>query len=247
MSKIGYGYGSEWHLLRYLGYHRQYLNDRIHDILDSDDIEWLDFDFSSKGGHLNDDKELEGVGFVGNSYTLSKWKDFWPTSGRQPSWDAVGKVKFTETSGEEEWLLVEAKAHVGEEVSKIGATGKSRLKIRNALLKTMKSLGVHKDYLSVWLNKYYQYANRLAVLHYLNEIMSPPDSVHLINIFFYGEKHRGWYCPVTADIWESYIEDIHYDMGLQSIREIGGLNRVHELYLPVNPNVKSKWDLLDME
>ena len=29
MGKIGYTYGSEWHLLRYLGYHRNELNRQI--------------------------------------------------------------------------------------------------------------------------------------------------------------------------------------------------------------------------
>ena len=46
MGTIGYGYGSEWHLLRYLGYHRHYLSQEILNMIGGEILQWLDFKFS---------------------------------------------------------------------------------------------------------------------------------------------------------------------------------------------------------
>ena len=43
MADIGYGYGSEWHLLRFLGYHRNALDSPILRATGGQEIEWLDF------------------------------------------------------------------------------------------------------------------------------------------------------------------------------------------------------------
>src|SRR5690348_11774511 len=47
MGRIGYSYGSEWHLLRFLGYHRNELNRRIEAIIPGEVrvINWVDFHF----------------------------------------------------------------------------------------------------------------------------------------------------------------------------------------------------------
>lgn len=49
MGKMGNGYGSEFHLLRYLGYHRQELNRAIEKETGGLVTEWLDFAFGRKG------------------------------------------------------------------------------------------------------------------------------------------------------------------------------------------------------
>ncbi len=49
MGDMRFGYGSEWHLLRFLGRHRNYLNQQILKVMGSEGccrIEWLDFNFS---------------------------------------------------------------------------------------------------------------------------------------------------------------------------------------------------------
>jgi hypothetical protein len=54
MSTIGYGYGSEWHLLRWLGYHRSELDERVCAKLGADAIEWRDSHFNRKPRRLFD-------------------------------------------------------------------------------------------------------------------------------------------------------------------------------------------------
>jgi hypothetical protein len=43
MARLNAGYGSELHLLRMLGRHREYFNGKIRDATGADGIEWLDF------------------------------------------------------------------------------------------------------------------------------------------------------------------------------------------------------------
>ncbi|MGH8569652.1 MAG: hypothetical protein ACREXU_17010, partial [Gammaproteobacteria bacterium] len=78
---------------------------------------------------------------------------FWPQSGTAQNWDAVGKVS---SNGGSEWLLVEAKAHVGEIVTHCQAKAESSLKtIRDAFEKTKRALGVPNDARHDWLKDYY--------------------------------------------------------------------------------------------
>ncbi len=111
MGKIGYGYGSEWHLLRYLGYHRGCLNEQILNLIGGQQLDWLDFGYSKDNAPLKRDKELVGLEFIDNPDVQRRWYAFWPQSGSAQNWDAVGKI-FVD--GKEEWLLVEAKAHIKE-------------------------------------------------------------------------------------------------------------------------------------
>ena len=116
MGRIGYGYGSEWHLLRYLGYHRDQLNEEVRSAVGEDDsvqVLWEDFDFRSPGGPLRDDAEYQGLDFlpVGTPARIA-WTTYWPRRGQQPSWDAVARL--LRDGHEPEWLLVEAKAHRAE-------------------------------------------------------------------------------------------------------------------------------------
>jgi hypothetical protein len=118
MGKIGYGFGSEWHLLRYLGYHRNYLSQKILDVTGGESISWLDFRFSKKYAYLNNDREHVVIEFIKDRNVINNWKQFWPQTGTSQNWDAVGKIIFED---HEEWLLVEAKAHLSEVESSCGA------------------------------------------------------------------------------------------------------------------------------
>jgi len=64
MGKIGYGYGSEWHLLRYLGYHRKFFSEQILQLIGGQRLEWLDFNFSKVNDTLKRDRELVGLEFI---------------------------------------------------------------------------------------------------------------------------------------------------------------------------------------
>jgi len=94
MGKIGYGYGSEWHLLRFLGYHRGYLSTEVLKITGGKNIFWLDFRFSKAASHLNNDREFVGLNFIEEPDVIKRWKQFWPQTGSSQNWDAVGKIDY---------------------------------------------------------------------------------------------------------------------------------------------------------
>ena len=165
MGRLGFGYGSEWHLLRYLGRHRNQLNQNILKVIGrGHSIDWLDFAINGK---QNSDEELAGLAFLNDKNLLSAWSQFWPTTGSQQSWDAVG---WLNTDSGQELLLVEAKAHLNEIESHCGAKPSlmrgGREKIESAMVLVKNSLGADMD--SNWLSPYYQHANRVAVLWFLH-------------------------------------------------------------------------------
>jgi tetratricopeptide (TPR) repeat protein len=72
-----------------------------------------------------------------------------------------------------EWLIVEAKANHPEFSSPPSGAGvKSRELIRKSLRLTQSYLGVHPAF--CWHGTYYQYANRLAFLYFLNVVANIP-------------------------------------------------------------------------
>ena len=121
MAKFGNGYGSECHLLRYLGRHRRRLDWSIcKEIPLATDVRWLDFPFakswSPQGknsvGHWPD-AEWQSLDFLrtSNPAVVDDWKKRWPHGSGVMNWDTVGEIKVDE---EWEWLLVEAKSRPGE-------------------------------------------------------------------------------------------------------------------------------------
>ena len=229
MSKIGCGYGSQWHLLRYLGYHRSLLSQKVSEALGAESVVWLDFPFSKNGVFLQDDREFKGLEFLTNVHVLEKWAHFWPQSGNAQNWDAVGKAII---GGEEVWVLVEAKAHVEEVQSRCGATSpRSRAQIMGALAEVREYLGATKQPLEHWLEPYYQLANRLAVLYFLER---EGIAAHLVNVYFYGERERAeWERPQSPSEWEKVIREEEVWLGISGGN--GLLKRVHHVFLAVNP------------
>ena len=63
MAEIGYGYGSECHLLRFLGWHRNELNAHVRKAIGCKEIKWLDFGFDSRK-HRWPDAEIRGLDFL---------------------------------------------------------------------------------------------------------------------------------------------------------------------------------------
>jgi hypothetical protein len=232
MGKIGYSYGSEWHLLRYLGYHREYLSKQVLDITGGKDISWLDFHFSKKYAFLYNDRELVGLEFIKKSEVIKKWGEFWPQTGTSQNWDAVGKIIYED---HEEWLLVEAKAHLGEVQSSCGAgSPKSIAKIKLAFHKTIHSFCPEETLVENWLSPYYQTANRLASLHFLMRECAPPIPACLLFVYFYGDQRPDSECPQQEADWYQVIENIENRLGIDQSSEL--YKRVHHTYMPINPN-----------
>ena len=261
MGEIGYGYGSEWHLLRYLGYHRWYLDrfilkgmgvktDRVSTEAWRGRIRWVDADFSSTRKPLHDDREFRGVYFKQPNSIAAvlgvEWPKYWPASGNPPHWDAVGrynsKREFSESPAERgldpdgEWLLVEAKAHLGEMETQCGATSSESIEmIRRALNSTAKAVTHHGVPTDAWMNKYYQYANRLATLNFLCNISAYVQPARLIFLYFYGELEEampGRKCPQSAAEWQAHIDMVNSEMDIDSQSPL--MQRVHHITLPIN-------------
>jgi len=228
MGKIGYGYGSEWHLLRYLGYHRQLLQKTILSETGGDQIQWLDFKFSRRNIPLSQDQEWKGIEFITDSDVNNRWKNFWPQTGNPPNWDAVGQLI---SKNGQEWLLVEAKAHLEELYRDCSAKQKSKQMIIKAMDIAKKSYRAEEVEVKKWLSPYYQFCNRLSVLHFLIKECNPPVPARLVLIYFYGDQMLNQECPQSPEEWEPELKKMHHEVGLDKKSEL--LNRVHRVFLPV--------------
>ena len=237
---IGSGYGSEFHLMRYLARYRNELNSKIEKEIGGKVIEWLDF---NHGGNYETkdsskivlpDQEWEGLVFLKSgsnskdSKALLEWKTFWPQSGTSQNWDAIAKIDQNKM-----WILVEAKAHTGEIESDCGATSSVSIqKINKAFQETQQAFGITTA--NDWKKFYYQYANRLAVLHFL---LGQRIAAKLLFIYFLGDKNPrlavGNRCPETKEEWQNSLDKQNEYLGLIPVkkRDLG----IHEIFVNVNP------------
>ena len=225
MAPIGYGYGSECHLLRWMGRHRNLFDQRVSEAvgMPGSTVNWLDFKFNER--KLWPDAEPRGLEFLYHIPNLkAKWQDFWPTRSGIHNWDAVGWI------GEEphqELLLLEAKAHLAELKSSCGAKSPNSIqKIDRALDQAKQFLGA--DPKADWKQGYYQTANRVAVLSFLTE---QGITAHLLFVYFIGDSEsNGRQCPKTEEEWSPAIEDQWKELGVTSDSLP---DRIHKLFLPV--------------
>ncbi|MBZ9746812.1 hypothetical protein LB516_16305 [Mesorhizobium sp. CO1-1-7] len=228
MGKLGNGYGSEFHLLRYLEFDRVSLNSAIQMTTGSDDVEWLPGPPDPHNpGKL---REWKGLNFLSHDVPLqSAWRKIWPSTGNPPNWDGVGRVRI---GGQWQWLLVEAKAHEGEVASSCSASSEhSRAQIAVTLAATKQALGVSPE--RDWLKGYYQYCNRLAVLNFLHEQNVP---AHLLFIYFIGDKSgSGRNCPQTKTDWHDTLERQRKHVGIPNNHPLQ--EGVHTPFLPVQAPV----------
>ena len=228
MGKIGYGYGSECHLLRFLGRHREFLEERILDATGFKVIRWLDFNFKPTEKRWQDE-ELKGMEFLkGNERVHAAWKEFWPQRGNPQNWDAIAEVRV---NNRKEWLLVEAKAHLQELRSNCSAKKQGgRDQIKRALDVTKQALGVSPQ--NDWLKGYYQYCNRIAALYFLSIQKIP---AHLLFIYFTGDDGSAYkvpqICPKDEDGWSKTLGEQKQAVGLPPTHPLK--DRIHELFLNV--------------
>ncbi len=227
MGKIGYGYGSEWHLTRYLGRHRHELNHEIGLATGGQVLDWLDFPFGDWAHfHLGEHKGLE-FPLNGSSDGLAqKWKAFWPQTGNAMNWDAVGWLK---NGSVVELLLVEAKCHTGELESRCGAKAAGGLSVITRSLDDAKTtFGAPVD--ADWTAPYYQYCNRLSVQHFLIANHIP---ARLLFIYFTGEdRMEGRSCPTCEAEWNAALQQMYRHIGVPwAVQQQRG---VHKVFLPIS-------------
>ena len=228
MGKMGYGYGSEFHLLRWMGRHRDKFNDEVCKAIGVKDQkpEWLDFKFESR--NEIPDRELKGLEFLEDDKRKNKvfcafesGEYSWPKTGQAMNWDAVGRIG-------DAYILCEAKAHV-EEVEKTHDPGTSKSVNQRCIAFEFakKKIGASN---ADWIHNYYQMANRLYVIALLDECHI---KAYLLNIYFCGDCHRGWDCPETEDQWrETVIKDEMEKLGV--VNSDFFKRRVKNLFLPVD-------------
>jgi hypothetical protein len=224
MSTIGYGYGSEWHMLRYLGYHRQTLNKAVEDLTGGTGTEWLDVSFNSQKKFL--DEEWKGLDFLpDDSLAKEVWKNFWPQKGNIQNWDAVGTLQ---KGADTEFLLVEAKAHLGEIKSQCQAKeSEGKPLIVKALDEAKLAFGVSLD--KNWRQPYYQYCNRLTALYFLTK---HGIGARLLFIYFLKDIRQDIaICPKTEAEWQTELGKMYDHVGTLKNEEL--TNRIHHLFLPV--------------
>lgn len=220
------GYGSEFHLLRWMGRHRNEFDIRIKQLLGVDNASWIDFDFER--GKTIPDKELKGISFLKNEPAydsiLTAWQDEWPQTGNSMNWDLIG---YTDENKEKTWLLIEAKAHIDELKQSSGASKDSLVKIKEALNRAANYYGIDVSIKNPWTKKYYQLANRIYILNLLERM---GFKAKLINIYFIGDmSSKDRRSPQSEKEWLPEIEKMKKYLGIQNASSIG----IVDLFLDV--------------
>lgn len=232
MAKFGNGYGSERHLLRYLGRHRKLLDGSIRkQIASATEVRWLDFPFAkSWSGKTPEsrwpDAEWRSLDFLRatNPAVVDDWKQRWPHGSGVVNWDAVGEIKVAQ---EWEWLLVEAKSHTGELRSNCDAKAANSLQQIDCVFEEVKRcLGVPQA--AGWKKSYYQYANRLAVLHHLEK---HGVKARFLFIYFCGDVFPNRNCPKDEAGWDAALTAQENHLALPQKHALA--DRIHKLFLPV--------------
>jgi hypothetical protein len=126
--------------------------------------------------------------------------NFWPSPG--PVWDALG------TAGDRP-ILVEAKAHIPEVISRVKASSdKSKRLIQRSLgLAQRHYARKNKEDCS---GPFYQYANRLAYQYWLREKNKIQSSL----VFLYFTHAKDMKGPETREEWLGAIRLVHAVLGL---------------------------------
>ncbi len=111
---------------------------------------------------------------------INEFFSFWPT--RQPQWDGIA------IDSKDTLYLFEAKAHPSEFKSYCRASGKRKEQIYRFMLEIQNEYYPQGNY-SLWMNGYYQMANRLTFLHKLEEMTIPNiNNVILVFISFANDN-----------------------------------------------------------
>ena len=171
---MGLGYGSEFQLLRFMGRHRHELEETIIDALqekqqtiNDKNFDWLDFEYSDVNKVITGDRELYGLSFLEKKIDKGLYDKI--TSALQKAgsfisnwqhWDAVFVL-------DDCFYFVEAKAYPGELYSTNDHGGSSKKEILNFMRENMKPYGIEVD--KNWLDSYYQFANRISMMAFLNQ------------------------------------------------------------------------------
>ena len=204
--------GSQFLLANYVNNQSDWLNaqilkssiDLLNDINDELAIEWIS-PLKQHGYKEYRDNFLNVLGISGEIP-----KEIWPKRG--PVWDGLAKAKGN--SGEEIILLVEAKAHLSEMKSELRAASTESI---NIIKKTFQQFrqknGIDETYASSWENSYYQLANRLIYLDYLNHTLNTKTYLVLINFLDDSTNVR-----TSLQDYLSHYKKVFHEMGISHLK-----------------------------
>lgn len=202
---MGLGYGSKYQLLRMLGWHRNWFNDKVCGSIDIQGlINWYDFSFNGV-----EDKELLNASFL-DEVIKKEWEKVWPTNvGRNGiNWDAVGKLDST-------IILVEAKAHLDEcDAGQVGG-GSNPKKAIESIKRFQNKYGITE---CDWLQKkVYQLANRLVFTDFLLEHGIDTKLVYVLftNGFEFNTTDGKSKSVKTAEQWIEKMDLLMKNMGVK--------------------------------
>ena len=192
-DKLALGYGSKYQLLRMLGWHRNEFNDAIAQSAHiSSNINWLDFRFNGP-----EDKELLNFDFIDS--LKAEWRNYWACGATGLNWDAVGVTE------DGTYVLVEAKAHIGEMKSSASGSEKSKKSNNQVITKTINKYGVQRT-AEDWNRDVYQLANRLVAVDFLNE-----KGIKAVLVYVLFENGYGFNTSINKSVskeeWEKAIKN----------------------------------------
>lgn len=216
-------YGSEYHLLRYLGRHRAYLNARVLETTGADSIGWIDFHFDRRISMP--DEEIKGLEFVEDPDVLEAWSEAWPGGCQSLEWDSVAQLYSGETPS---FLLLDVCSSVDELDSSCQASNGNRDRIRATFDRTQMALDVSPD--RDWMSHYFGLTSRLAALAYLR---SRGIEAQLLRLYFVGDDHPRHACPQTPEDWKAALDAQAQHIGLPPAHPLSA--KIHELFLPTCP------------
>lgn len=225
MAQMGLGYGSEFQLLRFMGRHRHELERTIIDALqekqqtiNDKNFDWLDFEYSDVNKVITGDRELYGLSFLEKKIDKGLYDKI--TSALQKAgsfisnwqhWDAVFVL-------DDCFYFVEAKAYTGELYSTNDHGGSSKKEILNFMRENMQPYGIEVD--ENWLDSYYQFANRISMMAFLNQNGLNAKAIYIY--FENGYNKRQFIGKEIKTVSDKGAGKIEFDEAIQ--KELSHLN-----------------------
>ena len=162
-----------------------------------------------------DERAFEAMGIT--KFPLKPLDKFWPRRG--PVWDGLA------VTSKQNFVLVEAKAHIPEVLSPPSQAGEtSKKRIRAALEEARHYYAPRSN--KVWSEHFYQYCNRLAHQYFIAEVNHLPSKLVFLDFYNAAEMNG----PATPEEWKGATRLIHAILGLPESLEDRG---VHHAYIDV--------------
>lgn len=162
-------------------------------------IKWLSPIHEDAYAEYYDEAFLQRLGLNRLSVPL---KSFWPPSGSR--WDGLART------GSGKAILVEAKAYIEEAVDyRSRASSGSLKRIARSLADAKKAFGARRE--ASWGVPFYQYANRLAHLHFLAGL----NNVEAFLLFVYFADAPDVPRPCATQQWEGAIRLVTKCLGIE--------------------------------